>query len=255
MIAYSRYSKESKPRKRGTGALRRIGFICFYSTTAILIVLRIATWLNAEELFTLNSIVVQGNRLVSEQEILNIMKSDTATNLFKNNLRLLAAKISRHPYIKSASVSRRLPDNLVIRVEENEPLALLNSEHITLLDEAGAPLPYTQTVQVIDYPVVFNAEIGSEATTKIIEYLLACRQEHFSLYSEINEISYSEDAGLYFYLIDHAIPIVMGKDNFDNKSTNLVQVLKILESNNELNQVKALDLRFKNQVIVKTKLG
>ena len=51
------------------------------------------------------------------------------------------------------------------------------------------------------------------------------------------------------------MPVIFGEGNFEEKSRHLMQLLRILEGNQEIGHVEALDVRFENQVVVKSKVS
>lgn len=256
MLVYSRYSNPTRRRRRiRFTASKRTGLTCLYVTTTIVILLQIATWLNAEEIFALNEIIVQGNKLLSDKQVLSLVETETSANLFNFDLRAMAAKITAHPYVKQASVSRRLPDDLVIQVVEETPLALMNNGQMQLIGEAGQSLPYASKFQYTDYPVVNYKADENKGLTAILSYLRDCKQHQFLLYSQISEISYSDEIGVYFYLTKTGIPVIVGHAQDRNQGKHLLQVLTILKNNKMLAEVKALDLRYRNQVVIKSKLS
>jgi len=254
-MIYSKYSNHSRPKRFDLGRVKKAGLVCFYLTAAILIVLKVATWLHAEELFGLNDVIVEGNHLVTEDEVLALLQPRPGVNLFHYDLRSLGERVENHPYIRRASVGRRLPDKLVVRIEEVEPLALLNGDRMAILDDQGSELPPSMISQVIDYPLIAGMSPDDPAFALVLQYLRDCKCKNFPLYSQISEISYSPDKGVYFYLIDNALPVILGEGNFEEKSRHLMQLLRILEGNQEIGHVEALDVRFENQVVVKSKVS
>jgi len=264
MFVYSKYhtgSSKSKVRKiksRPRFQSRRFGLWLFVVTTTLLIVLRIATWLNAEELFTLHRVIIQGNSALNDAHIIQLLETKKTSNLFQHDLRELSRKLKQHPYVKEASVSRRLPDNLIVQITENEPVALLTSP-LRLVDEQGLELPQMNMFQHLDFPLIKRINPDNKAWEKelnlILNYLSSCKAENFTIYSQISEISYSPEAGIFFYLVDSGIPVIVGRDLQKGQNQHLMQVLSILKNKNEIHEVKAFDIRFSNQVIVKTKVS
>ena len=125
MMVYSKYSSKgtgNKIRKTRSFPTRRAGLLVLIATTSLLILLKLATWLNAQELFSLKDIKVEGNRFAKTSELLNLVKVEPSLSLLEFDTQKIASQVEQHPLVKRATVSRSLPSSLVIRVQEKEPI-------------------------------------------------------------------------------------------------------------------------------------
>ena len=256
MIVYSKYNNRRRALEFRPAVSKRTVLIVLICIATVLLLLRVATWLNAQEMFVLKNIDVEGNRFVKKSEVLDLLNLDTSRSLFDYNLRQIAQQVSMHPFIKDASVSRRLPDNLIIRISEKEPIAILNQSELSLVDENGEQLPEFNSVELLDYPIISNLVLadeqnGGKEVMEVLRFLRQTREHNFVLYSQISEISFSKNLGVYFYLTENAITVIVGKDRFAQKAANLLQVLNILKMDGGMSQVEYFDLRFEGQVVVK----
>lgn len=257
-MIYSTYSKKSTREKKFQFiSFRRLGIIFLIVTTCLLVLLKVSTWLNAQELFLLKEIKVEGTRFIGNQEVLKLVQTDSLVNLLDLDLHRISEPIRQHPLIEDVSVSRRLPSTLLIKVTERKPLAILNQSELVAIDVRGKLLPEFKLEMLTDYPVISNVPFDKDhqernhEVREILNLLHYLKTNEFLLYSEISEISYSKKIGLYCYLNDRAVPVIFGKENNEAKIAHLVTVLKILKTEEKLTDVQYFDLRFQNQVIVK----
>lgn len=256
MLIYSKYSTAPQGR-RIRFSTRRAGLTLLVGTTALLVLLKVATWLNAQEMFTLKDIRIEGNRFVSEEEILSLLHVGETHSLFEVDLKALAEQARQHPWVLQVWASRRLPDDIIIKVREREPLALLNNGgSMNILDGFGKVLPDLPTVERLDVPIISGVAMDTEGTQKreletILNFLHLLRLDHFSLYSRISEISSSPELGMYFYLIERTIPVIVGEGDITAKTSNLIEVLRFVEQEDSYSEIKCIDLRYKDQVIIK----
>jgi len=58
-----------------------------------------------------------------------------------------------HPWVKSAKAWRQLPDTVVVKVEEYQPVALLQRDGLYYVDRSGAVFLEARTDD-LDYPVI-----------------------------------------------------------------------------------------------------
>lgn len=251
MEVYSKYRQKTVTKKGRAFPVRRVGVFLLIFTTALLILLKVATWLNAQELFQLKKITIEGNQFVKRLEILNLVQIDSSANLLEFDLQKISTRVKQHPLIDKVLVSRRLPSTLVIKLQEKEPLAILNDSELVAVDEKGNVMPEFQTEMLFDTPIISNLTQNSESFQQVLDFLSFTKSRQFSLYLEISEISYSKNLGIYFFLNEKGIPVICGDDDFENKGEKFLTVLTFLKSVSKLQTVKYFDLRFKDQVIVR----
>ncbi len=253
-MIYSRYSAAKWQESRKSVWPKKLGLIFLSMTTTVLILLKVATWLNAGVMFSLKNVEIIGNQNVPKSELLSLFEMDTTKSIFDIDLKAISAKIKKHPFVLEAQVSRKLPNNLVVKIIERKPLAIVNGEKLSLIDKFGHFLPDLKLFDPVDFPVISNialAEANNPKLALILSFLDVIKVQNFSLYSQVSEISFSDKVGIYFYLIENSTPVVVGNENFVQKAEKLMKVIKIINHNSELSQVKYFDLRFKDQVIVK----
>ncbi len=77
----------------------------------------------ANEQYTLRTIQVEGQSSISREHVLHIAGVEPGRNIFCINLDKVHDKILSDPQIESAEVIRELPDKLLIRIVEREPIA------------------------------------------------------------------------------------------------------------------------------------
>ena len=73
------------------------------------------------------------------------------------NLEDVRAKLLRYGWIKDAHVSRRLPDTLLVDIEERTPAAVWQDNgHLTLIDAGGVLLEPVQPEAMPDLPLIIG---------------------------------------------------------------------------------------------------
>lgn len=79
--------------------------------------------------FRVSTVEVVGNEDYTDQEIVAATGIDAGDNLFfLNRISAISRMMARLPYIQEASVSRVLPDKVVITVQESNAVATVQSE-------------------------------------------------------------------------------------------------------------------------------
>lgn len=101
----------------------------------------------SSERFAVRSVELRGNRILSPERVRAVIGLDhlaspdgsrPGPNIFQLDLTDMAVTLEAEPWIAAATVRRRLPDTLVIEIEENRPVALVEMDGLYLVDGEGA---------------------------------------------------------------------------------------------------------------------
>lgn len=107
---------------------------------------------------TVHHVRIEGQKQLSAQAILTQANVDPNALILSLSLSELQARIEQHPQIASASVTRSLPDRLLIEVTERQPAAIWQAGGKEVwLDKNGAHLNaslLTPDVKKARYPVI-----------------------------------------------------------------------------------------------------
>ncbi|MGM0567738.1 MAG: FtsQ-type POTRA domain-containing protein, partial [Elusimicrobiota bacterium] len=84
-----------------------------------------------------SNVVISGNRMVSENEILTGLDLDYGKNIFSYSLAELEKKLKKKKKIKKARLKRNFPDSLHVRVFEVNPVgyAVIEGERNVVSEE------------------------------------------------------------------------------------------------------------------------
>ena len=89
-------------------------------------------------LFDITEIRVGGNETISKDEIVVSSGLRIGSNLLKYSPDQVEEDLLSHPYIKTAAVSRLLPNKVNIKVSERRPMAIISAEErFLVLDDSG----------------------------------------------------------------------------------------------------------------------
>ncbi len=99
-------------KRRKRKALKR-NIIIFIFLIVILITLSLKL-----KIFDVETIIVEGNNIISSEEIISTSTLEKGNNIFYINTKKIIKKIHDNPYIKNVKISRRLPNTIILNVEE-----------------------------------------------------------------------------------------------------------------------------------------
>jgi cell division protein FtsQ len=215
-----------------------------------------ARWLLTAPRFAVASVEVQGTSRVSADRVRSAAGIDPGTNVWRVDPAAVAARVAAVPEIRRAEVIRRLPNRVVILVEERRPFTLLHAGRLHWLDEEGHLLDEVSQAVVPTAPVVSGlseAELTSMRTDpsprarEAIALIRALLRRGSALAGEISEIDVSRNDGPVLYTVD-GVEIRLGNDEWGERLARLERVLRQVVRDGEV--VRAIDLRFRDQVVL-----
>jgi cell division protein FtsQ len=104
--------------------------------------------------FRVRSVEIRGVRYLQPTEILGRLKVDTLMSLW-DDLEPLRERVRHHPQITDVTITRRMPGTLVVTVQENQPVALIQTRTGLLpYDSVGRQLPIDPARVNLDLPIV-----------------------------------------------------------------------------------------------------
>jgi len=88
--------------------------------------------------FSLEKVVIKGNKNLETKSILTSLNADLGTPLFSLDLKEVHERIKDFSWVESASVRRILPNIMEIEILERKPIAIWqNKRKLTLIDAEG----------------------------------------------------------------------------------------------------------------------
>lgn len=132
--------------------------------------------------FRVRKVEIRGAVYLTPAEILGRLHVDSTANVWDDPSPLVA-RLMRHPQIRAVSVTRKLPSTLVVRVEENLPVALVpNAKGFAVIDGHGNPLPIDPASTKLDLPIVASRD------TMVARLLAELRAGYPTLFNQVSEV-------------------------------------------------------------------
>ena len=132
--------------------------------------------------FRVRKVEIRGAVYLTPSEILAKLRVDSTANVWDDPAPFVARLMS-HPQIRAATVTRKLPATLVVRVEENLPVALVpNAKGFAVIDGHGMPLPIDPAATKLDLPIVASRD------TLVARLLAELRAKYPTLFNRVSEV-------------------------------------------------------------------
>lgn len=166
------------PRKRGRRFL--VVLLLFLAITSVwwgrLVLSQLA-------FFRIREVEVTGTHYLDPAKIVGRMRVDTLRSIWSET-DTYRYRVESHPQVTSATIERKLPSKLLVRIQENLPIALIpTATGFLTFDSTGHELPIEAGLAAPDLPIVATPD------TAILSLLGRIRTYNPFVFERISEIS------------------------------------------------------------------
>jgi cell division protein FtsQ len=238
--------------------------------SAVLLVIGIAAavalaprWGRGSDEFRLATIDVRGNVVLTDEEVTSLSGLANGMNLLAVSVPAVERALASSPRVDRAQALRLLPDRVLIRLSEKLPVALVETPEGPVEVAADLTvLPSVARTPGVDVPVVTGARVDLEAGAKVedeglvgaLELLARARAISGALWMDISEVRIAPGSGLIIYTVADGAEVRVGSGALDsNGLRRLALVLDDLRARGAA--AASIDLRFRHQVVVRTRSG
>ncbi len=208
--------------------------------------------------FNIISIVIKGNHFASAKSISHLIDTLRGKNIFSIKLSDIQRRVESHPWVNRIAVRRLLPSTIEVEVYEERPVAVVNYRGQAYLISNGGRFidRYGPPYHHLFFPVISGRQdlLPHQWKRGVMESLqfinLLARREP-RLLSEVTVIEISESPSLQALFKGCPVPIKLVADDFLANWQNLSLVMADIRGGYE--NIEYIDLRFADQIIVKTR--
>lgn len=236
----------------------RIGVVSFSGALLIVGGFIVVQLLLASDLFRIDQVSVQGGRHLSDQQVVALSDIRTGVNTFSLDLDLIGRKIAENPWVRVASVRRIFPRQVDIRVEEREPVAIINLGYLYYLDARGEVFKVLESDDKLDYPVITGFDYQkiqqrdrqyAGDLKKIVALLQDLRQRKLFNLAQVSEVHRAAGGGFALFTLNGGVRVKIGREDFHKKLNRLERIYAQLQP--RLPILDYIDLNVDEKVIVR----
>src|SRR6266851_640314 len=189
-------------------------------------------------------IEVEGRETTDRATIMAALAAERGTPILAVSPRRAKEKLESLPWVRSATIERRLPGTLLVRLVERHPLAVWQhaGKH-ELIDREGAVIPVRDLTRFARLPTVVGDDAASHATALID--MLAREPELAARVTAAVRV----DNRRWNLRIDNAIEVLLPEDNPGAAWTRLAALER--SSNLLRRDVQAVDLRLADRLVLR----
>jgi cell division protein FtsQ len=209
-------------------------------------------------LLQVTRILVNGCQQLEPQAVIQQAEIPSGVNILALDLDGVRKRLTRHPWIAAAMISREIPDRIRIEIEERKPVALVKGHQFYLADQQGACFAKAAPSEHAGLPIITGLDpetLGSGCNlprefTVLLENLY--RETQLILpWRLISEIRWDKNAGLSFFTARGGIQVDLGSEDYGIRIAKLEKVLRYLEKKGLQAQLRGIDLSHGNRVFVR----
>lgn len=234
--------RRTKRRRQRQREYRQTGI---FARLLVMLAVVVAVVLGVAIFFRVHTVEVQGNKIYSQEQVIEASGLEVGENLLSVNRAAVAGKIkARMPYVRDVSVSPVMPDTVVIQVKESDIAALVRSDVGAqwYLNTDGRVLGSTvdgfqgQIVELTGFtvtaPKTGEPAVASEGQSENMEAALQVirQMEGTGLMEEITVLNATKAYDLILYSGNRLEIRLGGSEQLDYKIQYLQLVLEELES-------------------------
>src|SRR5215831_7250580 len=205
-------------------------------------------FLTTDARFEVQKLSVSGLKRVEENQVLAKAGFEVGTNVFRVKLDRVRQRVEELPWVRYATVERVLPDKIIIKVVERDPIGLgrINGEVFQFDADAKILDPDPETLS--SFPILDGLRMGDhknnlqkvEMYRKVLEDVgqTALSEVHINDSQEVTVVSASDP-----------VIVNLGAVDFRGRWIKYLQLKPQIQQ--QYPQAVRVDLRFRNQVIVR----
>ncbi len=146
--------------------------------------------------FTVGTVIVNGNKYISQEEVYQIAGIPEQANIFRLNIERVKQRLSDDLRLTDVEVKRNFPDTVVITLKERQPLALVACNYgFVQVDRQGMVVAVFKNLKQKNLPLITGAKLNNPYIGDIVEteqiktilfYLNALDEETLNKLTEID---------------------------------------------------------------------
>lgn len=236
---------------------RRTGLVALTAVAMIALLAAAPRLLRGVDAFRVERVEVSGTRYLPPHQALAVSGITRSSNVF-DDWEPWRRALRAHPLVDSVTVQRRLPGTILLRIRETEPVALVGTPALRLVDRRARVLPVEPAGLAVDLPVVASAaavgpdgRLRDTTSVRLVRLASRIRSREPTLSARLSEIRPDgrDHARLVLREPDGVavlVPYRVGPERLRELRLTFAD----LETRGDLHRLRRVDLRFRNQVVV-----
>jgi cell division protein FtsQ len=181
-------------------------------------------------------------------------------SLLAINVDEVQKKLEKHPWVRAVEVEKQFPHALLIRVEKEEPRAIVVAGKLYYMNRFGKVFKEVGPNEPVDFPMITGGssdELGRQKqlgfSMQVLQFLES-QSDPWSL-KNLSEIHVKKDGDVCLYFSFLPAAVKLRAQNLECKMAELKRVVEHLNSTGRIHTVKAINLEYSEGAVVSFKKG
>ena len=225
----------------------------------------IASYAELTNMFELRRIEVRGTQILHKAEVIDAMQVPVTGSIFDVQLDDIQSRLEQLNYIAGVRLGRLFPHTLFVDVVENQPLAYIQAPEYYLMSMEGLALPLPHGKFEVALPTISGIDNALECLDngtirghlqlgQAWEMLANIKRRYPDIYNDLSEMVFDGTDGITLYLSKSSTAVKLGSDQLNERIALLDAFLKTVRGIQRLDQYAYIDLRYKQQIVVKERV-
>ena len=218
---------------------------------------RIPAFVSDMETFQIATVDVSGTHFLSVDDVMVAMGGPRGASVWRD-VESWEDALREHPMIKAAVVERRVPDALVVSIEERVPVALVPTPTIEPVDADGVRLALDPAEHRLDLPIVTLTRAPAEGSRflpregrELVREVGRIHSVHESFLQRVSDVRWGPRRTLIAHWgepgVDFLLPVGLPSIRFQEGVSALSEAVSVAPGS----PPSEIDLRFADQVVVR----
>lgn len=213
-----------------------------------------------QESLVVEQVDVAGAHQATRSALLELARIDTGAVLFGVDPALVADRVQRHPWVRTASVSRLPTGVLRIAVDERTPVLLALDDRDRpshYVDAEGYQMPLADSL-AFDVPLLRGLDAAYHPIRKVEPASVRALAATLGAVADdalLAELELRPDGELWAYLVSSSsagtVPVRLGRDDFDVRLRRLRAFWQSAVEHQPEKTFHLIDLRFDGQIVTR----
>jgi len=230
--------KPAGPPSRTVAVLRNVAGFALVAGISLAVAVGARRYLMTSPRFALQQVVVDGQKTRTKDGLMARAGIAIGQNVFSIDLDRAKAKILSDPYVSNATLARRLPDTILVQIEERTPAAVVALGDAYLVTRDGEVFKRLEVGDPPDLPVITglspeqadtDREGFSGEVRRALDVATDYQQSSLGAKMALEEIHVEPGVGLSLVVGSSATSIVLGGPPFRRKLEEASRVVAELE--------------------------
>lgn len=226
--------------------------------------------LTQSDYFATDQVIIEGARLLTPAQVARQAGVHPGDNILAVNLTLVRKRLLAHPWIAAAEVSREIPSRLVIRIKEQQALAVVDFGQKFLINYQGQIFKEWEPMDPDNLPVISGLNVSDlgvygqlpeskesgaaaiSAPFKAVMQVLQLGRDQKSILPNrlVRRISVDRQIGLTLYAFDSLKVINLGYSDYSVKYHMLANLFSYLNQRGSIYDFDRIDLNNLHRIVV-----